>query len=306
VSARRASADRDVNTKGEPLALAAFLTGSVLAGGNGVGVRFSNRELDPLWGAGFRFGLAAVLLLAVTAALRLSIPRGRALAGATVYGALNFGGAFALAYYALVHLHAGFGQLVLAIVPLVTLLLAVVERQERFRAAALAGALVALAGIVVMSVEPLRADVPLLALLAALGSAVCFAQAAIVVRHFPPVHPVTLNALGMAVAALLLVGGAAAARESIELPDRGATWAAIAYLVVVGSAVVFVLYLVVLRYWAASRAAYTFVVIPVVTLALSAWLDDEPVGAELAVGGAMVLAGVYVGALRETQDASAS
>jgi drug/metabolite transporter (DMT)-like permease len=67
-----------------------------------------------------------------------------------------------------------------------------------------------------------------------------------------------------------------------------------------------VLYLVVLRYWAASRAAYTFVVIPVVTLALSAWLDDEPVGAELAVGGAMVLAGVYVGALRETQDASAS
>ncbi len=306
MSARRASADRDVNTKGEPLALAAFLTGSLLAGGNGVGVRFSNRELDPLWGAGFRFGLAAVLLLAVTAALRLSIPRGRALAGATVYGALNFGGAFALAYYALVHLHAGFGQLVLAIVPLVTLLLAVVERQERFRAAALAGALVALAGIVVMSVEPLRADVPLLALLAALGSAVCFAQAAIVVRHFPPVHPVTLNALGMAVAALLLVGGAAAAGESIELPDRGATWAAIAYLVVVGSAVVFVLYLVVLRYWAASRAAYTFVVIPVVTLALSAWLDDEPVGAELAVGGAMVLAGVYVGALRETQDTSAS
>ena len=68
----------------------------------------------------------------------------------------------------------------------------------------------------------------------------------------------------------------------------------------------FVLYLVVLRYWAASRAAYTFVVIPVVTLALSAWLDDEPVGAELAVGGAMVLAGVYVGALRETQDTSAS
>jgi drug/metabolite transporter (DMT)-like permease len=291
-----------VNAGGERVAVAAFATGAVLAGGNGVGVRFSNRELDPLWGAGFRFGLAAVLLLAVMAALRLPIPRGRALVGATVYGALNFGGAFALAYYALVHLHAGFGQLVLAIVPLVTLLLAVVQRQERLRAAALAGALVALAGIVVMSVEPLRGDVPPLALLAALGSAVCFAQAAIVVRRFPPIHPVTLNALGMAVAAVLLVGGAAAAAESIELPDRGATWAALAYLVLVGSAVVFVLYLVVLRYWAASRAAYTFVVIPVVTLVLSAWLDDEPVGAELAVGGALVLAGVYVGALRGAGD----
>lgn len=291
-----------MNAAGDRVALAAFVSGSVLAGGNGVGVRFSNRELDPLWGAGFRFGLAAVLLLAVMGALRLAIPRGRALVGATVYGALNFGGAFALAYYALVHLHAGFGQLVLAIVPLVTLLLAVAQRQERFYAPALAGALVALGGIVVMSVEPLRADVPPVALGAALGSAVCFAQAAIVVRRFPPVHPVVLNAIGMAVAALILVGGAAVARESIALPDRGATWAALGYLVIVGSAVVFVLYLVVLRYWAASRAAYTFVLIPVVTLALSAWLDDEPIGVELLGGGALVLVGVYVGALRGAGD----
>jgi drug/metabolite transporter (DMT)-like permease len=137
-----------------------------------------------------------------------------------------------------------------------------------------------------------------LALLAALGSAVCFAQAAIAVRRFPAVHPVTLNALGMAVAAPLLVGGAIAADETIALPDRTSTWAALAYLVLAGSAVVFVLYLVVLRYWSASRAAYTFVVIPVVTLVLSAWLDDEPLGLELLLGGAFVLAGVYVGALR--------
>jgi hypothetical protein len=32
--------------------LVSFITGSVLAGGNAVGVRFSNRELAPLWGAG--------------------------------------------------------------------------------------------------------------------------------------------------------------------------------------------------------------------------------------------------------------
>ena len=45
----------------ERIALAAFLTESILAGGNAVGVRFSNRELDPLWGASFRFALAAPL-----------------------------------------------------------------------------------------------------------------------------------------------------------------------------------------------------------------------------------------------------
>jgi hypothetical protein len=39
----------------EQVALASFITGSLLAGGNAVGVRFSNRELAPLWGAGLRF-----------------------------------------------------------------------------------------------------------------------------------------------------------------------------------------------------------------------------------------------------------
>jgi hypothetical protein len=33
-------------------------------------------------------------------------------------------------------------------------------------------------------------------------------------------------------------------------------------------------------------------------VALSAWLDHEPVGARLAFGGLLVLAGVYIGALR--------
>ncbi len=156
---------------GERVALASFVVGSILAGGNAVGIRFSNRELAPLWGAGLRFSLAAALLLAVMAVLRLAVPRGRALAGAVVFGALNFGAAFALTYYALVRMHAGFGQILLALVPLATLLLAVVWRQERFRTAAVVGSLLALAGIALMSRTPLEEDVPPLSLLAAIGSA---------------------------------------------------------------------------------------------------------------------------------------
>lgn len=66
---------------GERVVLAAFLAQATLAGGNAVGIRFSNRELEPLWGAALRFVLAAGLLLALMAALRLAVPRGRALAG---------------------------------------------------------------------------------------------------------------------------------------------------------------------------------------------------------------------------------
>lgn len=290
-----------MNGEGDQVALASFVLMSVLAGGNAVAIRFSNRELDPLWGASVRFALAAALLLTAMAALRLAIPRGPALLGAVVYGALTFGAAFALAYYALVEIHAGFGQTLLALVPLATLLLAVAQRQERLSAAALGGALIALVGVAVMSQAPLRDSLPLLSLLAALGAALCFAEGAILVRWFPPVHPVTINAIGMATGAVLLAVGSVLIGETISLPERAETWAAIGYLVAVGSVVVFVLYVVVLRYWVASRAAYEFVLIPVVTLALSAWLDDEPVGLGLVLGGLLVLAGVYVGALRTAE-----
>jgi drug/metabolite transporter (DMT)-like permease len=58
---------------------------------------------------------------------------------------------------------------------------------------------------------------------------------------------------------------------------------------------------VVLREWAASKASYIFVLIPFVTLALSVWLDNETVGPGVAVGGLLVLAGVYFGALRPSR-----
>ena len=262
-------------------------------------MRFSNRELDPLWGAGLRFGLAAVLLGAIMVVLRLGIPRGRSLAGAVLYGVFNFGGAFALAYYALVDLHAGFGQILLSLVPLFTLLLAVALRQERLRTASALGCSIALVGVGLMSQAPLRESIPLRSLVAALGSAVCFALALLLVRRFPPVHPVTMNTVGMATGAVLLLVGSAAAGEPWHAPTEAETWLAIGYLVVVGSILVFSLYIFVLKYWAASRAAYGFVLIPLVTVLLSVWLDNEQISAWMGLGGVLVLIGVYVGALRQ-------
>jgi hypothetical protein len=61
--------------------------------------------------------LAAVLLFGLMALLRLEFPRGRALTGALLYG---------LFHYALVKVYAGLGQTLLALVPLATLLFAVV------------------------------------------------------------------------------------------------------------------------------------------------------------------------------------
>ena len=103
------------------------------------------------------------------------LPSGRALMGASLYGLLAFGGAFAFAFYALVELEAGFGQILLSVVPLVTLLLAVVQRLESLGIAAVVGAVLAVAGVVLMSGLTLEGPLPIPSLLAAFGSAVCFA-----------------------------------------------------------------------------------------------------------------------------------
>ena len=84
----------------------AFFAQAVLAGGNAVAVRFSNRELAPLWGAGLRFGVAAAVMLTVMAVLRLRFPRGRALLGTLLFALLSFAASYALIYDGLVHVQA--------------------------------------------------------------------------------------------------------------------------------------------------------------------------------------------------------
>ena len=286
------------------VAVLTFLAYSVLAGGNAVGVRFSNRELDPFWGATLRFALAALLMLTVMFALGHRIPRGRALLGAALYGLLAFGGAFAFAFYALVEIEAGFGQILLSVVPLITLLLAVIQRLEKFTVSALFGALIAVAGVVLMSGLTFNEAPPVLSLLAALGSAVCFAQASITIKRFPDSHPIVVNAIGMTVGAMFLAALTAATNTSVALPQQAETWWAVVYMVVVGSGIVFTLYVALLERWDASRANYGFVVIPIATVLVSAWLLDEVISVGLVFGGALVLAGVYLGALRPAAASS--
>lgn len=281
------------------LVLGAFVLEAILAGGNSVAIRFSNRELAPFWGAGLRFAVGAVLIVAVMAVLKMRVPRGRALLGSVLFGLFQFGGAFGLYYYALVEIQAGLGQTLLALVPLATLGLAVAQGQERMRGTAVVGTLIGLLGVGLISSVSLQGEaLSPLSLLAVLGSVLCFAQALVLIRRFPPIHPVALNAVGMVAGGVVLVAVAIVAGEQLVLPGQAETWWALAYVAAVGSVVVFLLHVYVGQRWTASRTAYVMVLVPFVTIALSAWLDEEPVTLGLVLGGFLVIAGVYIGALR--------
>lgn len=279
------------------LTLAAFAMLVTLGGANFVAVRTSNKELAPLWGAGLRFALAAVLFTALAAARRLRWPRGRVLAHTVLYGVLGFAVSYALLYWALVRVTAGVATVVLAAVPLATLLLAVAQRLERMSLRAAVGGVLAVVGIAWMSLGTSRVALPLSALVALVAAVLAIGQSVILAKRLASNDPVVTNAVGMLAGAALLLAASAVAGETWLLPRRADVVWSVVYLVLPGSIGLFLLVLFVVRAWTASASSYAFVLFPVVTLALGALLTDEPVTARAAVGAALVMAGVWFGAL---------
>jgi drug/metabolite transporter (DMT)-like permease len=286
--------------------LAAFAAFVTLAGGNVIAVRWvscEDCELDPFWAAASRFLLASLILAAIALVVRGGMPRGRALLGAALYGVLGFGAAFAFAYWGLQRVSAGLGAVFLATVPLLTFAFALLHRQERFRWDGLIGGVFAVAGMAVIFREGLGAGVPLGSLLSLFAAAVCFAETGIVVKAFPRVHPVSMNAIGLGVGGVMLLVLALLYGDSLAVPELAKTWVAQAYLVVLGSVVAFSLYVYVLRRWTASAVSYEGVLIPIVAILLASWVQDEEITWTFAAGSVLVLIGVYVGALRRPAGA---
>lgn len=268
----------------------------VLIGGlNGVAIRISNRELAPFWGGTLRFGIAALALFGVVALRRVPLPRGPALTGSILYGALGFGAAFALIYWALVQAPAGLAQVILALVPLLTFLFAVGQGQEPFRVQGLAGALLALLGIGIVFAERLGTALPLASMLAVLAAAACIAESNVVVKRFPRCHPVANNAIAMATGGAILLLASLVAAEPRRLPADPSTVAAVGYISLAGSVVVFSLFLFVIARWTASASSYVMLLMPLVAVVAAAILLGESVTPAFLVGGALVLAGVYLG-----------
>jgi drug/metabolite transporter (DMT)-like permease len=286
--------------------IVAFVVFVVFAGANAIGVRFVLREMGPFWSASIRFALAGLLLLGYMVATGRSVPRGSRLVGTVLFGAIGFGLAYTFLYEGLEDAPAGTTMLVLAIVPLLTVLLAVAQGIERLRLLGLAGAGIAAIGIVIVAADQVSLDVPILSLGLLIVAAICQAEAGIVAKRFPPGDPVAANAIGMLLGAGMLAVGALATGETLAMPTRPETWLAMAYLIGPGSVAVFVLVIFVLARWTASATSYAFLLFPLVAIVLGAALLGEPIQPSFLIGGAIVVAGVYLGAVhRPRRDAAA-
>lgn len=276
---------------------AAFVLIILLGGFNAIAIRFTVLELPPFWGATLRLAPAALLLLLLVLFLKLPIPRGRALMGAILFGVLNFGVSYAFIYYALRKVQPGMGQVIMALVPLFTLIFAIAHHQETFRWRGLLGSLLAMGGIAIVFWEQVQTNVPLFSLLAVILGAACIAEGGVMVKLFPKSHPITTNAIGVSVGSIILFGMSLLWHEKQVLPVRTATWIALLFLVLLGSILLFLLFFYILKIWPASTVAYVFVLFPFVSLTASVRLSNEVLSPLLVVGAVLVLTGALIGIL---------
>lgn len=221
-----------------------------------------------------------------------------------LYGILAFGGAFALGFWGLVRVEAGLAMVILSVVPLVTLFLAAAHGLERLSWRGVAGALAAVAGFLVIFLLDDRQSesVSTAGVVAVLGAAVAIAEAGVIIKRFPKVNPAVENGLAMAVGTAMLTVLSLLAGETWKAPSQVETIAALGYLVLAGSLVVFGLFIYILSRWSASAASYQFVLTPFITLPAAAWLLDERLSLSMLLGALAVVAGVYVGALHPKAD----
>jgi drug/metabolite transporter (DMT)-like permease len=278
------------------LTVAAFIGVAIIGGGNAIAVKQSVVELAPFWAAALRFVLAGLLLSALVLLTRRPRPAGLSLAGAVAYGAIGFGGSFGLIYPALREVPAGTAMVLLALVPLWTFGLAIAQRQERFQLQGLIGALIAVGGVAIVFADQLSADVPLVPLLMVVGGTAFIAESSIILKWIPRSDPFSTNAVAMLAAAAILLTLSTVAGEARALPTQADTWVAVGYLVVLGSIVLFGLYLFALRRWTASAVSYVTLLMPLVAVPVAALLLGETITLSFLLGAAGVLVGVYVGA----------
>lgn len=237
-----------------------------------------------------RFLLAALILAPVVWLKQLTLPRGRALAGYALMGALYT--VQSQSYFtALLHASSGTVALLLYIYPVLVTLLAVLLGWERLsRRTALLMAL-ALAGIAITLGGELEGK-PLGIALSLLAAAIYAVYILIGNRLSQHTHP--LSATLVILAGAGLGNGMLALSGDASWPANTTAWLAIAAIALFSTVLAIAAFLTGLRRTGAAQASIISTLEPVITLVLGAALLGEAVSASQLLGGALVLAAVVL------------
>lgn len=279
------------------LVLPAYAVLVVVWSSTWVAIKFGLEGTPPLFGAGIRFVLAGVLLLAITVARRKPLATDAVLA--TTLGVLPFAVTYGLIYWAEQYVPSGLTAVLFGVMPLyVACLAGVLLPDEQVRPRLFAGLAVAMAGLALAFSESIdlgHAEHAVLGATAVLLSPIASAIGNVATRRRGRgLDAVVLNGWAMLGGGLLLLLASAPAERWSEAVWDAQAIGTIVYLAVLGSAVTFVLLTLLLNELGAITMSYLPLILPFGALLFGWALYDEALTLQAVGGAGLVAAGLLV------------
>jgi drug/metabolite transporter (DMT)-like permease len=188
--------------------------------------------------------------------------------------------------------------LIIALGPVMVLVIAVVIRLEVLTAGKLAGMLIAFAGVGILTADKAGQGTTghWVGDLIQLASTLVFAIYIVLMKEVADqIDALTLNTLTFALGAMMMIPFCA---REVAITDfaaiRPVAWWGLAFLIVFGSVISYLLFAYVMTELAASRAAAFNYLQPVIASGLGIWVLSERLTSKVLIGGALILAGVYL------------
>ncbi|MEV0386559.1 EamA family transporter [Nonomuraea sp. NPDC050643] len=268
----------------------------VVWGSTYLGIRIAIETMPPLLHGAMRFVTAALLLagfLVVRKGLSAFKMSARQFGGAALVGLLLLTGGNGMVAVAEQHISSGLAALLVASVPLWLVVFRFVVR-DRPAVLTLAGVLVGFGGVAALSLNGGGEAAGTTGIVVILVASLSWSIGSFLSSRIPmPGNVWAASTVEM------LVGGAGLAVTGLSIGERldlaavsGRSWAALVYLVLVGSLVGFTAYMWLLGNAPISLVSTYAYVNPIVAVILGVLVVNEHVTPQIVVGGLVILVGV--------------
>ncbi len=237
-----------------------------------------------------RFGIAALLMLAILLVRGEEFPRGKILLQLIGMGALGYVGQSFSYLTAIKYASAGLVALLLYLYPMFVFILSVIVLHEKATWIKIVAILIALVGTT-FTVDPAGGQLPgiLLAIAAALIYSIYIIVGTNVMKHVSAVQSsvIIFASAGTVYGILMSFNG-------VHLPSTNLGWVNILGIVLVATVIPVVTFLAGLERIGPTNAAMLSTLEPVVTVLLAAWIFGERLQSIALLGGGMILIAVIL------------
>ncbi|MER5320617.1 EamA family transporter [Streptosporangium roseum] len=284
------------DSRGSLLVWGALAIVYVVWGSTYLAIRIAIETIPPLLSGAMRFSTAALILgtaLLLLRGWRAFRMTWKELGGAALVGLLLLNAGNGLVAVAEQHISSGLAALLVASVPLWLVIFRIVAR-DMPQVLTLAGVLIGFGGVAVLSLTGGGSAADSTGIVVILLASMSWSAGSFLSARIPmPANPFVASTVEMAAGGIGLALTSTVMGEHLDLGAvSGRSWAALAYLVVMGSLVGFTAYVWLLGAAPISLVSTYAYVNPVVAVVLGALVLSEPVTTSMVAAGLVIVLGV--------------